>query len=84
MRLSRSSQNDNLHAMPNTTEHIAVAGENWASIAFKYWQDETLMNELILANSDYADVCIFEGGERLRIPNIEPEVTKAHLAPWRR
>lgn len=65
------------------TYHTATAGENWASVAFLYYKDEMAMQELMLANPDYVDLCVFEGGERLYIPNLQIEVTSAHLAPWR-
>lgn len=64
-------------------EHIAVAGENWASIAFRYWQDEMLLHRLIEANPSLASICIFDGGERIIIPTVDTEVDKSNLAPWR-
>ena len=39
---------------------------------------------IIQANPDYADVLIFEGGEKLRIPTLESVESPDTLPPWRR
>lgn len=67
--------------MPDT--YTAHAGDTWAGIAFKLWTEETLMHKLIAANALYADTVVFDGGEILRVPEIEPSDMKAALPPWR-
>lgn len=64
-------------------KHTATAGETWASIAFKYWTEETLMHKLIEANPLLANIIVFEGGEQVTVPDIEEEDMKAALPPWR-
>lgn len=68
--------------MPNIT-HTATAGETWARIAYTYWTEETLMHKLIEANPLLAHIVVFEGGEEVRIPDIEDEDKKAAMPPWR-
>ena len=68
--------------MSNT--YTAAAGDTWASIAFKIWTEETLMCKLIEANPLRADTVVFEGGEVLRVPEIEETDLKAAMPPWRR
>ena len=64
--------------------HTATAGETWASVAFTYWTEETLMWKLIEANPRLARIAIFEGGEQVRIPKLEETDSKAAMPPWRR
>jgi len=63
--------------------YTAHAGDTWAGIAFKLWTEETLMHKLIAANPLYASIVVFEGGEVLRVPEIETPDLKAALPPWR-
>lgn len=64
--------------------YTATAGETWAAIAFKLWTEETLMWKLIEANPLRAQTVIFEGGEVLKVPEIEQKDLKAAMPPWRR
>ncbi len=65
------------------TTHIAKAGETWASLAYRYWGEETLMWRLIEANPLLARVLVFEGGERVRVPEAPEEDRTAAMPPWR-
>lgn len=64
--------------------YTAAAGDTWASIAFKLWTEETLMWKLIEANPLRTDTVVFEGGEVLKVPEIQETDLKAALPPWRR
>ena len=59
--------------MPDTTGIIytAKAGDTWDRLAFNAWTDEGLMHLLIAANPDLASIVVFEGGEKVLIPDIE-------------
>ncbi len=72
-------------AMPDAlpTTHTARAGETWASIAYRYYGEETLLWLLIQANPLYASAVLFEGGERLSIPAAPAEQTASAMPPWR-
>ena len=62
----------------------AVAGDTWDSIAFDFYTDEMMSTRLIQENKEYADVLIFDGGERLILPILdEDEETPATAPPWR-
>lgn len=63
--------------------YTATAGETWAKIAFNLWTDEMLMWKLIEANPLRAHTVIFEGGEVLKVPEIEETDLKAAMPPWR-
>lgn len=66
------------------TTYNVKQGQTWAGIAFELWTDEMLMWKLIEANPLYADIVIFNGGEVLRVPEIEETDSKAALPPWRK
>ena len=73
--------------MPEPIIHIATAGENWASIAFRYWgktvdNAELNMHVLIAANPLLAHICVFDGGERILVPQID-DSDKTNLPPWK-
>lgn len=67
----------------NETIHTATAGETWGSIAFTYWTEETLLWKLIEANPRLSRIVIFEGGEQVKIPELEESDRKAAMPPWR-
>lgn len=61
-----------------------VAGDTWDSIAFDFYTDEMMSTRLIQENKEYADVLIFDGGERLILPILdEDDETPATAPPWR-
>lgn len=60
------------------------AGDTWDSIAFDFYTDEKMASRLIQENKEYADVLIFEGGERLAIPVMDDDdETPSEAPPWR-
>jgi phage tail protein X len=64
-------------------EYTAIQGDTWDLISFKHYGSEYHISELILANPDYVDVVVFDGGEKLIIPTISI-IDTSLLAPWRR
>lgn len=70
--------------MSDNNTHTATAGDTWARIALDYYGEETLMWKLIEANPLHAQIVIFEGGELLKIPEIEETDFKAAMPPWRK
>ena len=67
-----------------SSTYTATAGDTWAGIAFRLWAEETLMWKLIESNPLRAQTVIFEGGEVLKVPEIEETDNKAAMPPWRR
>lgn len=63
--------------------YIAKSGDTWDLIAFKAWEEETLMHLLIAANPHLAHTIMFVGGEQVRIPKIAEPINTASLPPWR-
>lgn len=63
--------------------YIAKQGDTWDLISYNVYGSEYYVTELILANYDYTDVVIFDGGEVLQIPVLSTNDTST-LAPWRR
>lgn len=68
--------------MSNTT-YSAKQGQTWAQIAFELYTEETLMWKLIEANPLRASTLVFEGGEIIKVPEIESKDLKAAMPPWR-
>lgn len=62
--------------------YTAKQGDTWDMISYYAYGSEYHMAELILANSKYRDVIIFDGGEVLSIPALSVTDTSI-LAPWR-
>lgn len=52
---------------------IAAQGMTWDMISYIAYGNEFFVKELMLANPQYHDVVIFDGGEELEIPDIELE-----------
>jgi len=63
----------------------AKAGDTWDSIAFEFYTNEMMASRLIQENKEYADVLIFEGGERLGIPVLDEDEEEEPdtIPPWR-
>lgn len=66
------------------SKRICKSGETWDTIAFELWSDEGLMHRLIAANPELAAIVMFDGGEAITIPDIDPEEEAASLPPWRK
>jgi hypothetical protein len=62
--------------------YTALAGEAWDIIALKLWGTEKLCHILMEANPHLLDKAIFEGGEKLVIPEIDINL-ETSPAPWR-
>ena len=65
-------------------EHVCIRGDTYDALALKYYNEETLSKIIMLANREYSDTIIFEGGEKLRIPVIYGAPTPDTLPPWRK
>lgn len=62
---------------------IAANGDTWDSIAYKYLGDEFQCDLVMEANArHYSDVLVFDGGERLQIPDEIVSVSNIIKAPW--
>lgn len=72
--------------MPDATlsgTYIAQAGDTWDLLAFRAWEDEALMHLIMAANPHLSDIVVFEGGERVLIPEISEPLNTSSLPPWR-
>ncbi len=65
-------------------KHITAEGDQFDSLALKYYGEETLASRIISANLDYCGVLIFDAGVDLRIPIMSGAETPETLPPWRR
>ena len=78
--------------MNDTTTNIIIEyqeyeteyGDTFDSLAFRFYMNEQLSSEIIKANTDYADVLIFEDTVKIRIPIFDNVSTPDTLPPWRR
>lgn len=61
--------------------YTTSGGESFDSVALEVYGDEKYAADLIRANTEYWDVCVFSGGEVLRLPVIETAMEAA--APWK-
>lgn len=64
-------------------QYIAVNGDTWDSIAYKFYNDEFLFARLQQENQrEYPDMIMFEGGEIVQIPDVLNAESKVYKAPW--
>lgn len=70
--------------------YICSAGETFDSVALTMYGNENYAAELLCANPEESDKAVFQGGEALRLPEIEVTFTEgddaAELpakAPWK-
>lgn len=70
--------------------YLCSAGETFDSVALTMYEDEKYAAELLCANPEESDKTVFEGGEVLRLPEVEiliegtdePPIS-AGKAPWK-
>ncbi len=65
--------------------YTTIQGDTWDAIAYRLWGREHLMDKLLAANPEHADVLLFPGGVELTVPEIDlsgsiSAVTE--LPPW--
>ena len=65
-------------------QYSARAGDTWDLIAYKLYDNEMRSSDIIAKNPRLAHVLIFEGGERINLPDAEEITDNSTLAPWRR
>ena len=66
------------------TEYLTIQGDTFDSISKKFYDSELLMDKIIDANQQYADVMVFEAGVKLSIPDAtKDELEYSTLPPWR-
>lgn len=65
-------------------EYMAKAGDSFDLLALKMYGDDKLAGYISDYNPDFADVILFEGGEKLMIPVVNNPETEDTIAPWRR
>ena len=72
--------------METEKTYICLNGESLDSIALKLWGDEKYAAELTWANPEESGKIVFDGGEILKLPDIDlPEDgTISDIAPWKR
>ena len=67
------------------TSYTTTQDDTWDSIAFRLWGREHLMNMLLQANPDFADILVFPAGVVLAVPDVDLTATinpVSELPPW--
>lgn len=65
--------------------YTTIQGDTWDGIAFRLWGREHLMDALLQANPDHADVLFFPAGLTLAVPDVDLDATiqpVTELPPW--
>lgn len=62
--------------------YTAARGDTWDSIAYKAFGDEFFMPQIMEANRKYSGVVIFDGGERVTIPDQVYIESAIISTPW--
>lgn len=64
-------------------QYVTTQNDAWDAIAFRIWNDERLMNILLAANPEHADVLLFPAGVQLTVPERpQRTINKKELPPW--
>lgn len=66
-----------------TNTYTTTQGDMWDLIAKRLYGAEALLNVLLEANQQYADIVVFPAGIVLEVPEYTAPVTST-LPPWRR
>ncbi|WP_342471642.1 hypothetical protein MHH70_12555 [Metasolibacillus sp. FSL H7-0170] len=56
------------------SSYITVQGETWDLIAYRLWGSEYLLPLLLEANQQYRNIIIFDGGIKLKVPEIDTAI----------
>ena len=62
--------------------YIAVNGDTWDSISYRFYNSEFLYSALFDANRNYADIIVFNGGEIVNIPDNVEINNQIIPTPW--
>lgn len=65
-------------------DETAIQGETFDSLSYRLYGEERMSHYIRQYNTQYSDVVIFTGGEKLTIPVLSETESKESLAPWRR
>lgn len=57
-------------------------GDTWDSIAYKAYGDEFLFPQIMESNRQYADYVLFDGGEKINIPDRVYVENTLISTPW--
>lgn len=57
-------------------------GDTWDSVAFKVYNNEFLFPQIMDANRPFADMVMFEGGEKITIPDKVYIENNLVSTPW--
>lgn len=57
------------------TSYTTIHCDTWDGIAFRLWGREYLMNALLQANPDQADMLVFPAGVTLAVPDVDLDAT---------
>ena len=68
--------------MAKVDAYLTVSGDTWDMIAYKVYQKEYYMDELMDANPEFLDITIFSAGIMLICPDISA-VELSILPPWK-
>ncbi len=63
--------------------YITNKGDTFDSIAYAVYADEELMEYLIAANPQCADIAVFDYGTEINIPAVEKTDSDVYMPPWR-
>lgn len=64
--------------------YSTCAGDMWDSISYKVFGTCNYTDKIIDANRDFINTFIFSANVELNLPDIEPEIKKSALPPWKR
>lgn len=63
-------------------EYTCSRGDTWDSIASKAYGDEFLFPQIMDANRIYSDMVMFEGGEKITVPENVYSENAVIASPW--
>ncbi|MDR2821040.1 MAG: tail protein X [Desulfovibrio sp.] len=66
-----------------TKTYRTIQGDAWDAIAYRLWEEERFMADLMAANPEHADVLVFPAGVILALPTVDVSAkTASSLPPW--
>lgn len=64
--------------------YTTMQGDTWDGIAYKLYQDESYMTDLMKLNPDLTQTVIFSAGVVLSLPEVVEPQQATDLPPWKR
>lgn len=65
-------------------QYVTAQGDTFDTIAQKCYGDSELMEPILKANAELAEIAVFDFGTTVDVPEIEKTDNTIYMPPWRK